>query len=52
VYDVEFQKELEKVVNPYWQGGATEIIIDKLKTIDLSNILKKQFYDIQSSTPS
>jgi len=52
VYDVEFQKALEKVVNPYWQGGATEIIIDKLKTIDLSNILKKQFYDIQSSTQS
>ena len=52
VYDVEFQKALEKVVNPYWQGGATEIIIDKLKTIDFSNILKKKFYDIESSIPS
>ncbi|MBM3703297.1 MAG: UDP-N-acetylglucosamine 2-epimerase (hydrolyzing), partial [Actinobacteria bacterium] len=52
VYDDEFQKALKKVINPYWQGGATEIIIDKLKTIELSNILKKQFYDIQSSTPS
>ena len=51
VYEVEFQKTLKKVVNPYWQGGTTEIIIDKLKTIDLSNILKKKFYDIQSSTP-
>jgi len=47
VYDVEFQKALEKVVNPYWQGDATKIIMDKLKTIDLRNILKKKFYDIE-----
>lgn len=47
VYDDEFQKTLKKVINPYWQGGATEIIIDKLKTIDLSNILKKKFYGIE-----
>ncbi len=45
VYDVEFQKALKKVINPYWQGGATEKIIDKLKTIDLSNIIKKHGVD-------
>jgi len=47
VYDNKFQKILEKVVNPYWQGGATGKIIDKLKTIDFTDILKKKFYDIE-----
>jgi len=47
VYDVEFQKELKYIINPYWQGGATEKIINTLKKIDFSDILKKKFYDIK-----
>ena len=47
VYNVEFQKELKNVINPYWQGGATKKIVDKLKIIDPSRLLKKQFYDIE-----
>lgn len=47
VYDDEFQKALKKVVNPYWKGGATKRIVNTLKTIDISNILKKQFYNIE-----
>jgi GDP/UDP-N,N'-diacetylbacillosamine 2-epimerase (hydrolysing) len=47
VYNDEFQKVLKKIINPYWQGGATKRIINTLKMLDLSNILKKQFYNIE-----
>ena len=47
LYSKEFQNELEKVENPYGNGGASLEIKNILKTIDLKNILKKSFYDIK-----
>ena len=32
-------------VNPYGLGNSSEMIINKLKNVDLNNILKKRFYD-------
>lgn len=45
----EFQDKLKSVKNPYGEGGAAEKIKKILKEVDLSDILKKQFYDINFS---
>ncbi|WP_324719206.1 UDP-N-acetylglucosamine 2-epimerase [Salinimicrobium sp. HB62] len=41
-----FQKKLKKVKNPYGEGGASQKIVDILKSFDYSDILKKKFYDL------
>lgn len=41
-----FQEQLKSVVNPYGDGIASKRIIEIIKTVDLSNILKKSFYDL------
>ena len=46
-YSKEFQDNLKNVKNPYGEGGAAEKIKKILKEVDLTNILKKQFYDIK-----
>jgi GDP/UDP-N,N'-diacetylbacillosamine 2-epimerase (hydrolysing) len=47
LYSKEFQNKLKDVKNPYGEGGATEKIKKILKEVDLTDILKKQFYDIK-----
>jgi len=47
LYSKEFQKKLRNVKSPYGGGGATGKIKKILKETDLSDILKKQFYDIE-----
>ena len=46
LYSKAFQAKLKNVKNPYGEGGATEKIKKILKETDLSDILKKEFYDI------
>ena len=46
LYSSEFQEILSKVKNPYGDGMASKKIIDVLKNVELSDILKKSFYDI------
>ena len=46
LYSKEFQEKLKNVKNPYGEGGAARKIKKVLKEKDLSDILKKQFYDI------
>lgn len=46
IYLDEFQKKLNSIVNPYGDGGASELIIDILESANLDNIVKKSFYDI------
>lgn len=41
-----FQEELKSVQNPYGDGMASKQIIEVIKSIDLSSILKKSFYNI------
>lgn len=43
----EFQHTLTDVKNPYGDGIASEKIIYVIKHTDLSNILKKSFYDLE-----
>lgn len=46
-----FKESLRDLKNPYGEGGASEKVIEKLKTIDLSNILKKRFFDLSCLGP-
>jgi GDP/UDP-N,N'-diacetylbacillosamine 2-epimerase (hydrolysing) len=50
LYSSNFQSVLEKTVNPYGEGGATEQIISKLKSQPLENCLKKRFFNLQFNT--
>lgn len=45
-YSKEFQVVLAKTSNPYGEGGAVEKIIEILKSISLSDILKKKFHNL------
>lgn len=42
----DFQKQLAKTVNPYGEGGASDLIVSKFEMLSLSDVLKKGFYDI------
>lgn len=46
LYSNEFQETLKTVKNPYGEGCASRKIIKIIKEIDLKNILKKSFYDL------
>ena len=41
----EFKESCKLAINPYGHGGASELIINKLKEMDTTNLLKKRFYD-------
>ena len=43
LYSAEFQKNLENVVNPYGISGASEKILEVIKSIELPGLLKKRF---------
>jgi len=47
LYTEKFQAKLPNTTNPYGQGGAVAKIVKILKTYPLTNILKKQFFDIE-----
>jgi GDP/UDP-N,N'-diacetylbacillosamine 2-epimerase (hydrolysing) len=47
LYSKDFQEKLKNVKNPYGEGGATEKIKNILKEVDLTDILKKRFYDFE-----
>ena len=47
LYLKKFQNKLKNVKTLYGEGGATEKIKKILKEIDLTDILKKSFYDIK-----
>lgn len=46
LYSDEFQKSLENIKNPHGEGMASKQIFDILKQTDISNIVKKSFYDL------
>lgn len=47
LYSKEFQETLKNVQNPYGDGCASLKIVDEIKKVDLNNILKKSFYNIE-----
>lgn len=42
----EFQAQLSHWQNPYFQGGASEKILQHLLALDLEKIIQKSFYDL------
>jgi GDP/UDP-N,N'-diacetylbacillosamine 2-epimerase (hydrolysing) len=46
LFSKSFQLSLANVTNPYGEGGATEKIVDVIRTCNLDNILKKKFHDL------
>lgn len=46
LYSETFQSSLATVLNPYAKGITSKKIVDLLKTVDLSMVIKKVFYDI------
>ncbi|MFT4802842.1 MAG: GDP/UDP-N,N'-diacetylbacillosamine 2-epimerase (hydrolyzing) [Psychroserpens sp.] len=49
LYSRSFQQGLNLVRNPYGEGGASEKIVETLKSINIKNIIKKAFYDLPYS---
>lgn len=50
LYLKEFQDKIRNVRNPYGEGGVAEKIKKVLKEVDLTDILKKEFYDVEFET--
>jgi GDP/UDP-N,N'-diacetylbacillosamine 2-epimerase (hydrolysing) len=50
IYSEEFKNKLKHVKNVYGEGGASLKIKEHLKNVDLSNILKKKFFDLKQKS--
>jgi GDP/UDP-N,N'-diacetylbacillosamine 2-epimerase (hydrolysing) len=46
LYSKKYQEKLQKVINPYGDGTATEKILDVLRSSSVPEQLKKVFYDL------
>ena len=49
LYSQRFQSIVSKVENPYGKGGASKIIVRKIRELSLDNIIKKTFYDFKGT---
>ena len=47
LYSNDFQESLKRTKNPYGDGMPSKKIVDILKNIELTDIVKKHFYDIE-----
>ncbi len=46
LYSKKFQKKLKSTDNPYGAGGASDKIFEVIKNHDITNLVKKTFYDL------
>lgn len=46
LYSKHFQESLKRIASPYGKGNTAKKIKDIIKSYDLSDVLKKSFYDI------
>ena len=46
LYNPEFQESLASVQNPYGSGGASERVVEVLKSAPLDHLVKKRFHDL------
>jgi GDP/UDP-N,N'-diacetylbacillosamine 2-epimerase (hydrolysing) len=47
LFSGDFQNVVVNTQNPYGNGGASKIIVDVIKDLDLNGILKKSFYRVK-----
>lgn len=45
LFDVEYRKTVENTQNPYGDGQSSKRIVNLLKTVNLSGIVQKRFYE-------
>ena len=45
LFDVEYRKSVENITNPYGDGKSAKRIVELLKTVNLSGIIQKRFYE-------
>lgn len=48
LYSISFQQSLENVINPYGSIGAGQKILQVIKSVDLSDLIKKKFNRVVS----
>ena len=48
LYSAPFRRSLERVKNPYGEGGASQMIVRELARVPLESLVKKTFFDIKS----
>ena len=46
LYSADFQASLSQVRNPYGEGGASEKVVETIKSYAFEGMLKKTFYDL------
>jgi GDP/UDP-N,N'-diacetylbacillosamine 2-epimerase (hydrolysing) len=46
LYSADFQENLNQVINPYGEGGASAKVINLIKHCKIDGIVKKNFYDL------
>lgn len=46
LYSTDFQSNLQNIVNPYGEGGASEKVVGIIKNADIGSMVKKKFYDL------
>ena len=51
LFDPLFRQSITNTSNPYDNGGASEKIVDVLRSHPLDNILKKKFFDVSFEKP-
>lgn len=47
-FDLKFKSQLQNVINPYGQGDSSQQVLDILKKISFSDLLCKEFYDLEN----
>ncbi len=45
LFDVEYRKSVQNIINPYGDGKSAKRIVELLKTVKLSGIVQKRFYE-------
>jgi len=48
LYCSDFQMNLNKIKNPYGEGGASEKVVKTIKHYPIDDIVKKEFYDLSA----
>jgi GDP/UDP-N,N'-diacetylbacillosamine 2-epimerase (hydrolysing) len=46
LYSATFQASLRQVRNPYGEGGASAVVVNTIKYVELGELVKKTFYDM------
>ena len=50
LYSFEFRASLSALQNPYGEGGASEKILEVIKSRSFNNLVKKVFFDVNLAT--